>query len=408
MKPVHCADKKKLPAFKSILIGACLFFAMPVSNAQSSAQGYPKCSRDHPGKASRIESLIKNGDSRMILSCAGHTMKYAIARYGIQDMFNEANVDANVNGNLQETYQALKMKSGGLYSAALFFREIGYQDFDKYSQCAAGILLGIFRIGNTKEELVIPTYWQNYIEVRRGLKTASAISNYFTQFHIGNAEAATLGTMVSSELTKAALDRKEVFIPYNPYSPHDLAIEEAVRARRLYGNTNTPTPDKRDAADTRPTRESDLPVDWVPADNECWALLKQCEDRNRELEEKIKQFESKGGANNEVPSSVSIEGGYESIYLKVVADEVEVQVKVNGKLVGTYNKGATVYLDPFLKQNAMNSLSFIFSGVPKYFDNVDLDGKFPGNVKWFDIYNFAPKPGKLEGKLELPFAGKRN
>jgi hypothetical protein len=87
---------------------------------------------------------------------------------------------------------------------------------------------------------------------------------------------------------------------------------------------------------------------------------------------------------------------------------VEIQVKVNGRLVATYNASTTVYLDPFLKQNAQNSISFIFSEVPKRFGSVDLDGKFPGNEKWFDIYNFAPKQGKLESKFELPFAGKKN
>lgn len=407
MKPAHCSDKKRLSVFSYILLITCLFFVLPVANAQD----YPKCSRAHPGKASRIESVAKNGDARMILSCAGHTLKYAIARYRIQDMYNDANVDADVNGILQEMYQELN-RDFSMQLLISGFIEYGYQQFHTDVYNGGGILLGIYRIHNSRGELIIPTFWQKYIEVNLGLRTASAITLYFAhlgidpggEYYIG--PASKLGPLVATELSKPTADRKDVFTGI--YDLKDSVIEDAIKAKRLYGKTYTPTPDKRDASNTGPTRESDTPVDTLAPADKCQALLKQCEARNRELEEKIRQLESKGEENNEDPSSKPIEGGYESIYLKVTADEVEVQVKVNGILVATYNKGATVYLDPFLKKDAVNIISFIFSGVPKYFDNVDLDGKFPGNEKWFDVYNFTPKQGKLEGKFELPFLGKKN
>jgi hypothetical protein len=405
MKPAHSANKKKLPVFNYLLVSVCLFFMMPVANAQD----YPKCTRDHPGRASRIESIAKHGDARMLLSCAGHTLKYAIARYSLQDMYNEAGVDADANGILHEMYQNLKSSSLTPFYGAQTFIDWGYQYFDYEAPQAAGILLGIYGVHNTKGRLIIPTFFQTYLELKLGIKTAPEITYFFTHDYMGisTKDATLLGTLVATELTKAAGDRKDVYIPTESYL-YDVLIEDAIKAKRLYGNAYTPTPDTRDAIDTIPTTEPDAPMDTVPSANKCQALLNQCEARNRELEEKIKQLESKGGANNEIPAATPIEGGYESIYLKVTAENVEIQVKVNGRLVATYNASTTVYLDPFLKQNSQNTISFIFSGVPKRFGSVDLDGKFPSNEKWVDIYNFSPKEGKLEGKFEIPFAGKKN
>ena len=127
--------------------------------------------------------------------------------------------------------------------------------------------------------------------------------------------------------------------------------------------------------------------------------LKQCEENNRLLQEKIAGLENKSGA--------PIDGGYESIYLDIFSDEAELQVKVNGRLIGAYNQRTKVYLDPYLKKNAMNTVSFAYSAVSKSNNQINLQGKFPADDRWYDMYNLVPKEGKLEGSFELPYAGKK-
>ena len=106
--------------------------------------------------------------------------------------------------------------------------------------------------------------------------------------------------------------------------------------------------------------------------------------------------------------SMGIDRGYETINLAAhVRNNEELQVKVNGRVVGSYTKGSNISLDGFLKKNEMNTVSFIFSPGAKTSD-VEIFGKFPGDSKANVMFNFAPKPDKLQSQFELPFAGKRN
>ena len=100
-----------------------------------------------------------------------------------------------------------------------------------------------------------------------------------------------------------------------------------------------------------------------------------------------------------------VENGYESIkiFLRINNDE-QMEVKVNGRIVGRYTQTVGVNLDDFLRHNAMNAISFNFSTESKE-SYVELSGKFPGNGDFIPIYNFNPKPGKTEGTSEFMFAG---
>ncbi len=368
MKPAHCGNKIETPLFNYILPSVCLFFMTPLANGQD----YPKCSQDHPGQQHRAESVVKRGDSRMVLSAGGHAVLYAIERYKLKDLVTET----DITKAQQQMYNFLVWKLGGPSGAAAQFITAGYQHFDKgYVDEAAGVLLEIIRFTKKEPEMMMPYMLQRYFELQKGLRTAIQITEYLIKKGVNSQVAGVLGKEASEQMAGAATGRGAVgvFIPKS-YDVDNRIVEEAIKAKQWDagdGNTTGTKPETGDRKTPTATNESE---NTSPNDS----------------------------------SSTSIEGGYESIYLKVTADEVEVQVRVNGKLVGIYNKGTTVYLDPFLKQNIINTINFIFSGVPKYFDNVDIDGKFPGNDKWFDVYNFAPKQGKLESKFELPFAGKRN
>ena len=102
-----------------------------------------------------------------------------------------------------------------------------------------------------------------------------------------------------------------------------------------------------------------------------------------------------------------VENGYESvkIFFRINNDE-QMEVKVNGKIVGKYTQTVSVNLDAFLKRDAMNAISFNFSAGSKE-SSVELSGKFPGNGDFTPVYNFNPKAGKAEGKFEVPFTGKK-
>jgi len=112
-----------------------------------------------------------------------------------------------------------------------------------------------------------------------------------------------------------------------------------------------------------------------------------------------------GGPKKDSISS-PVEGGYESVYMLLhMRNNEELQVKVNGRIIGAYTKSSDVYLDGFLMQNALNNISFTFSQGATESD-VELKGKFRGDDKWNVIFNFNPKGDKTESKFELPFAGK--
>jgi hypothetical protein len=99
---------------------------------------YPHCTRKHPGRQHRAESLVKQGDSRMALSAARHTVRYAIDRYGIQDIVTEADIDRADD----DVYRFYSWKLGNPALVAAQWLTAGYQHFDSHADEAAASLLG--------------------------------------------------------------------------------------------------------------------------------------------------------------------------------------------------------------------------------------------------------------------------
>src|ERR1043166_8070870 len=93
----------------------------------------PKCSQDHPGKQHRLESVAKHGDSRMTLSVAGHTTKYAMERFNLDGLVTQAEIDRffhlkNGKGGGQ-MYNFLKWKLASPSAVSGQFVTAGYQHF---------------------------------------------------------------------------------------------------------------------------------------------------------------------------------------------------------------------------------------------------------------------------------------
>ena len=120
-------SRRLLAALAAIALGAAPLRAQP------------SCTRDHPGRQHRAESLFKRGDARMAWSAAGHTTLYAVERYGLRGRVTEGDVDRAID----KTYEFLKWKLGNPSAVAAQWLTAGYQHFDRgYVDEAGAALLG--------------------------------------------------------------------------------------------------------------------------------------------------------------------------------------------------------------------------------------------------------------------------
>lgn len=117
----------------------------------SAVKQYPKCTRNHPGKTRRAESLAKQGDSRMGLSAARHAIRYAIERYQIQDLVS----DTSLARADKDMYEFLKWKSGSASLLAAQWLTAGYQHYDSHADEAAATLLG-YDLPGPQHQLRLP------------------------------------------------------------------------------------------------------------------------------------------------------------------------------------------------------------------------------------------------------------
>ncbi len=121
-------------SFMSIALGWAVTFGVGPARAT-----YPSCPQAHPGHEHRLESLVKNGDSKMVRSAAGHAVTYAVIRYGIKDIVTEADKTRAAG----EMYNFICWKLGSPSAAAAQWLTAGYQHFDRaYVDEAAAALLG--------------------------------------------------------------------------------------------------------------------------------------------------------------------------------------------------------------------------------------------------------------------------
>lgn len=135
----------------TISVKVTLNAALAVSLLGMSAGPYPKCTQDHPGRSHRAESLAKRGDSRMGLSAARHSVRYAMHRYGIRDIVTEADIERAD----KDMYEFLKWKSGSASLLAAQWLTAGYQHYDSHADEAAASLLG-YSLPGPQNQLQLP------------------------------------------------------------------------------------------------------------------------------------------------------------------------------------------------------------------------------------------------------------
>jgi hypothetical protein len=142
------------PTSKVVLIGVLATFLLALAPPP-----YPKCNRRHPGRQHRMESLAKQGDSRMGLSAAGHSVRYAIHRYSISDIVTEADI-ARAD---KDMYEFLKWKTGSASLLAAQWLTAGYQHYDSHADEAAASLLG-YDLPGPRNQLGLPKELATYIK----------------------------------------------------------------------------------------------------------------------------------------------------------------------------------------------------------------------------------------------------
>jgi hypothetical protein len=153
------------PTSKVVLIGVLASFLLALAPPP-----YPKCNRRHPGRQHRAESLAKRGDSRMGFSAAGHSVRYAIHRYGISDIVKEADI-ARAD---KDMYEFLKWKTGSASLLAAQWLTAGYQHYDSHADEAAASLLG-YDLPGPKNQLRLPKELTEYI--KKQVDSAATESN---------------------------------------------------------------------------------------------------------------------------------------------------------------------------------------------------------------------------------------
>jgi hypothetical protein len=153
------------PVSKVVLVGVLATFLLALAPAP-----YPKCNRRHPGRQHRIESLAKQGDSRMGFSAAGHSVRYAIHRYGISDIVTKADI-ARAD---KDVYEFLKWKTGSASLLAAQWLTAGYQHYDSHADEAAASLLG-YDLPGPRNQLGLPKALATFI--KQQVDSAAAESN---------------------------------------------------------------------------------------------------------------------------------------------------------------------------------------------------------------------------------------
>jgi hypothetical protein len=129
----------RLDGAVALLIGAGPLLVGAGALAVPLAAQEVACTRDHPGRQHRLESVAKRGDARMAWSAAAHTTLYAVEKYGLRGHVTDAQVKAAQDA----TYEFLKWKLGNATAVAAQFVSAGYQHFDKgYADEAAAALVG--------------------------------------------------------------------------------------------------------------------------------------------------------------------------------------------------------------------------------------------------------------------------
>lgn len=364
------------------------------------AQDRPACHQDHPNGARRRESLLKAGDAKMAHKAAGHTVIYAVHRYGLQEFFGDAEIAAAAD----EMYGFLKWKLGSPLLVATQWGTGGYQHFDKtYVDEAAAILLGVVDFEDVEPELKIPPFLQDWLQTQVG-KTSDAVSVALVAEGVPPIIAEQLGRLAEQAL-QGLYDRNKVgvFLPKS-YDVDNRLVETAVLAKRgvfrpeklretgaglpapggygtrgADGATAPGAPGSGRASDPVPHPS---PVD-APELEALEARIAELEARVAELERRLSTTVGVGG-----PGGSEVTGrGYEGITLQYysISGAAEIQVAVNDLLVGIYTENNTLDLTPYLVGGRMNKISYVATdGSGK----ITINGRLAGvdqNMKLYDV-----------------------
>lgn len=403
--------------FHRILLPA--FLSLAACTAPAGAQEPAKCSQQHPGHKQRAESLAKRGDARMARSAAGHTTKFAVERYGLQERVG----DADLQRVSEQLYRLLCWQLGTPAAVAGQWVSAGYEHFDRgYVDEACAMLIGALEFEGSGPQIRFPPFAQKLLEQKAGKSTA-AIEKWLVEQALPAELARLAAAGVAGELSKAlarntvGFDLPKKFDFDNQLLPQEVEAWKAAEneagdeaAEEDEDAVDEMAEDDEPASDQAPTSsESAGDLGTLATLAEVVGKLSQLLQRLDGMETRIAALESARPPVAEAALSPAA-AGYHGAWLNAeFGSAAVVRVAVNGLPVARYDSRFQLDLAPFLSPGKVNSVAIAVEprGDKKGVSvSLVLKVQVPGNDEWRSIYQFAPDPDRLQDTVDLPFANK--
>jgi hypothetical protein len=375
-----------------------------VAAASATAQTYPPCSQDHPGHEHRAESLIKNGDASMARSAGGHAVLYAIERYGLKGYVT----DADKNEAIGKMYDFLKWKMYSPANVAATWLADGYEHFDRaYVDEGAAMLLGLVVPDSSKPLIRIPKWFADHVMLVAGEgASAAAVEEVLKQAGLPSPFAHDVTTQIMEHFANAAIDDVQSVISMAIPREFDIDnrfVELAVAAKKE-AKTNVGGTGRKGGGGGSANSTSTNSVD---------AKIAALEARIAALEREVAALKQAGTSGSSPSKGASeaalkpVDSGYDSVMVEFRSTGgTTLTIKLNGKVIGTYDESANIALDDLLAKGFENHLTFIYDKAStKVTTHATLMARAAPDKQMADLANFSPR-GELEHTFDLPFKPK--
>ena len=290
--------------------------------------------------------------------------------------------------------------------------EIGIPHFDRaYVDEGAAMLLGLVVPDSTKPLIRIPKWLADHVMLVAGEgASAAAVEEVLKQAGLPSPFAHDVGVQIMEHFANAATNGIQSVISLALPRDFDIDnrfVELAVAAKKeaktgnglsgrggssngLGGATGTSGSGGSGAVD---------------------AKIAALEARITALEREVAALKQSPGSGRPQPkgnpsetSLKPVDSGYESAIVEFRSTGgTTLTVKLNGKVIGTYDETANIQLDNLLAKGFENHLTFTFDKASqKVSTGITLKVRPAPEKPWIEIANFSPR-GELEHTVDLPF-----
>lgn len=405
-------------------VRALISVLLMLSVSTAYGQTYPECSQDHPGRQHRLESLAKNGDSRMAYSAAGHAVLYAVERYGLKDFVTKAETDAAMS----RMYDFLKWKLVSPTAVATTWASNGYQHFDRaYVDEAAAALLGCMKGTGTAPLFVMPDWMIQFIVMSSSgtpdkALIAQALEKYGIPVPLRDELADKIMTQVLTK-TFQAIAAVSALMP-RQYDIDNRLIDLAVQGKKAQKSGQLAAAGAKAGGGKGgglPTTKTATGSGGNAAAYE--ARIRELEAMVQDLQKTVADLEARlANPAKEAPAEAKPSGeapaketardlgptdiAYMDVDLKLTPPEGgRATVEVNGSAVGTHSQYADIRLNDLLRPGYRNQVKVTFTApaARKAAGQMHVMARVKPESGWTTIHSFTPKEDQLNDTFDVPF-----